>query len=123
MSQGAKRMATEAATIERLVNGEPCQVDPVLAAVMVPPLPVTSELFLAYSFNSPRARFETYLFASGAGSWIELPDVNNGDRLLWDSTGRQYQIMGIEEWPRQSTSPFDGGSYLHVLIEEVQIVD
>lgn len=126
MGLGAQRMATEAATIERLANGQPCLVDPVLAVVMVPPLPVTSdtsELFLAYSFNSPRARYETYLFASGVGGWDQLPDVNNGDRLVWDSQSISYEIMGIERWARQSVSPFDGQSYLHVLIEQVTIND
>ncbi len=120
-------LATQTANITRspAVSGGKVgpQVSHLTGLAMVPPMPVSSETFLAHPahLRSPRKQWETFIFPTDDGGTASLPDVDGGDGLTWTEESRDYVIKGLARWDRGDSGLLTGRAFLHLLIEEVQI--
>lgn len=79
--------------------------------LMIPPMPVTSEPFLAYAMQSKRRTWETAIFADADNV---LPDVGDGDKITDGSAW--YIVRGVQAWTRPGDL-----SFLSILLDEVTV--
>lgn len=80
--------------------------------LMIPRFPVSSEPFLAHSYQSVRDQFETAIFADAATN--VLPDIDEGDKLHDTDDDVWYIIRGVQEWIRTDYS------FLNLLLDLVR---
>lgn len=81
--------------------------------LMITPLPVSSETFLAYTIQSPRRTWETVVYADQDNV---LPDIDDGDKIHDTLHDKWYTVRGANPWERP-----EGDSFIALLIDELKV--